>query len=70
MVKTLELVFRNEAGQEVTMSLADPKDALTKAEATAVMQDIITKDIFTSKGGGLTDVVDARVRSRDTASLV
>ncbi|KYZ76472.1 hypothetical protein AXX12_08550 [Anaerosporomusa subterranea] len=69
MVKTLELVFRNESGQEVTLSLADPKDALTKAEAQTVMQDIIAKNIFTSKGGDLTDAVDARVRSRDTVSL-
>jgi hypothetical protein len=69
MVKTLELVFRNDSGQEVTLSLADPKDTLTKAEAQTVMQDIITKNIFTSKGGDLTDAVDARVRSRDTVSL-
>lgn len=70
MVKTLELVFRNEAGQEVTLSLADPKDVLTKTEAEAVMQDIITNNIFTSKGGDLVSAVDARVRSRDTISLV
>lgn len=69
MVKTLELVFRNEAGQEVTLSLADPKDVLTKTEAEAVMQDIITNNIFTSKGGDLVSAVDARVRSRDTVSL-
>lgn len=70
MVKTLELVFRNQSGQEVTISLADPKDALTKAEAQTVMLDIIAKNIFTSKGGDLTDAVDARVRSRDTVPLV
>jgi hypothetical protein len=69
MVKTLELVFRNQSGQEVTISLADPKDSLTKTEAQAVMEDMIAKNIFTSKGGDLAEVVDARVRSRDTVSL-
>lgn len=69
MVKTLELVFRNESGQEVTLSLADPKDSLTKAEAETVMDNIITQNIFTSKGGDLVSKVDARVRSRETVSL-
>lgn len=69
MTKTLELVFRNASGQEVTISLADPKDTLARSEAQTVMEDIIAKNIFTSKGGDLTDVVDARVRSRDTVAL-
>lgn len=70
MVKTLELVFRNQSGKEITISLADPKDGLTKAQAQTVMQDIIAKNIFTSKGGNLQEIVDARVRSRDAVSLV
>lgn len=70
MVKTLELVFRNTSGQSVTVSLADPKDDLTLTQAQTVMQDIISKNIFTSKGGDLSEAVDARIRSRDTVSLV
>ena len=70
MVKTLELVFRNESGQSVTISLADPKDGLTLAEAQNVMQDMIAKSIFNSKGGNLIEAVDARIRSRDTVSLI
>lgn len=70
MVKTLELVFRNQSGKETTISMADPKDGLTKAEAQLVMQDIIAKNIFTTKGGDLKEIVDARVRSRDAVSLV
>lgn len=69
MAKTLELVFRNAAGQEVTLSLADPKESLTLSEAQTVMADIIAQNIFTSKGGDLTDHVDARLRSRETVSL-
>lgn len=69
MVKTLELVFRNQSGKEITISLADPKDGLTKTQAVTVMQDIIAKNIFTTKGGDLKESVDARVRSRDAVSL-
>lgn len=69
MVKTLELVFRNQSGKEVTINLADPRDDVTQAQAKAVMQDILTKNIFSTKGGDLTQIVDARVRTRDAVSL-
>jgi hypothetical protein len=63
------MVFRNEAGAEATISLADPKDALTLAEVQTVMQDIIVKNIFTTKGGDLLDVVEARIRVLDVTQL-
>ncbi len=70
MIKTLELVFRTSAGNEVTLSLPDPKDDLTLAEAQTVMQDIITRNIFVNKGSALTERVEARIRSRETVALV
>lgn len=69
MVKTLELVFRNQSGKEVTISLADPKETLTLSQAQSVMQDIIAKNVFITKGGELKDIVDARIRTRDAVSL-
>ncbi len=70
MTKTLEMVFRNQAGKEVVLSIADPKDNLTKAQVAPVMQDIIAKNVFTTKGGDLVQAVDARIRTRDAVSLV
>lgn len=70
MTKTLEMVFRNSSGKEVTMSLADPKEDLTKAQVDAVMQEIISRNIFTSKTGELTQSVEARIRTRDAIALV
>ncbi len=64
MVKTLELVFRNTSGQSVTVSLADPKSDLTLTQAQVVMQDIISKNIFTSKGGDLAEAVGAYTQPR------
>lgn len=69
MKKTLEMVFRNEAGSEVTISLADPKDGLTLAGVQAVMNDIIAQNIFTTKGGDLADVVEGRIRVIDVTQL-
>ena len=69
MAKTLELVFRNQSGKEVTINLANPKDDVTQAQAKTVMQDILTKNIFSTKGGDLAQIVDARVLTRDAVSL-
>ena len=70
MTKTLEMVFRNSSGKEVTMSLADPKEDLTKAQVDAVMQEIISRNIFISKTGELTQSVEARIRTRDAIALI
>jgi len=69
MVKTLEMVFRNENGKSVTLSLLEPKDNLTLAEVTTVMQDMISKNIFSTTTGDLVQIVEARIRSNDMAVL-
>lgn len=69
MVKTLEMVFRNENGKSVTLSLLEPKDNLTLTEVNTVMQDIISKNIFSTASGDLVQVVEARIRSNDVALL-
>ena len=69
MVKTLEMVFRNGSGKEVVLSMVDVKDNLTLADVKAVMQDIVTKNIFTTKSGDLVQVMEARIRSKDSTVL-
>lgn len=69
MAKTLEMVFRNESGKEVTLNVADPREDLTLAEVRTVMEDIIAKQIFESKTGDLAQIVEARISSKDTAVL-
>ena len=69
MVKTLEMVFRNESGKSVTLSLLEPKDNLTLTEVSTVMQDVISKNIFSTTSGDLVQVIEARIRSNDMAVL-
>ncbi|WP_371372091.1 DUF2922 domain-containing protein [Sporomusa aerivorans] len=69
MTKTLELVFRTSAGNETVISVPEPKDDLTLAQAQVVMQDIIAKGIFAVKGNALAERVEARIRSRETVAL-
>jgi len=69
MVKTLEMVFRNESGKEVVISIAEPKDDLTLAQVNTVMQAIVAKNVFSTKTGDLVQIVEARIRSNDMAVL-
>lgn len=69
MTKTLEMVFRNQSGKEVVLSVADPREDLTKAEVDAVMGDIVAKNIFSSKGGDFIQAIEARIRTRDAVAL-
>lgn len=69
MVKTLEMEFRNETGKSVVLRMVEPKDAITLAEVTTVMEDIIAKNIFSTTSGDLVQVVEARILSSDSLVL-
>ena len=69
MTKTLEMTFRTTGGREVVMSLPEPKDTLTLAQVQTVMQTILTKNLFSTKTGDLTQIVDAKVRVLDVTTL-
>lgn len=64
MVSYLEMVFRNQAGQLVTISVPDPRPDITAGEVEAVMDTIIAQNIFTSPGGDLVAKVEARIVER------
>jgi len=70
MTKNLDMKFKTSGGKEVTLSLLDPKDDLTLAQATTAMTDIIAKDIFIIDGSKLTEIVSAKIRIADTQALV
>ena len=69
MKKTLQMPFRNQGGSEVNILVPDPKDALTKAQVSAVQADIIAKNLFTSTGGDLIAALDPVILTQDTAVL-
>ena len=69
MTKVLEMHFRNETGKEVTILVNNPKDGLTAAAVTVVMQNIITKNLFSTTSGDLVQIVSAQLRSTDVAEL-
>jgi hypothetical protein len=64
MATYLEMLFRNQAGQLVTISVIDPRPDITPGEVEVVMDIIIAQNIFTSPGGDLVAKVQARVIER------
>ncbi len=65
----LELVFKNELGKDVTVTVLDPKDGITAAQATSAANIIIAKNIFSSTGGDLIELTTARIRVLDVTEL-
>ncbi|MCR3922749.1 MAG: DUF2922 domain-containing protein [Firmicutes bacterium] len=69
METVLQLVFRNEDGRLFTLNVQNPKDDLTEATVTPVMDLILAKNLFQSTGGALVQKVSARLVSRDTVDV-
>ena len=69
MKKVLEMQFRNATGKEVTLIVNEPKAGLTAAAVSAVMKNIIAKNIFSTASGDLVQIVGAHLKSTDVAEL-
>jgi hypothetical protein len=61
--------FLNQGGNNVTISLDNPKEDLTAAEVQTAMDLIIARNIFTSSGGDLISKAYARVIDTTTTEL-
>ena len=69
ITRTLRMSFKNQAGNTVSISLDNPKEDLTTETVEAVMDLLITKNIFTTSGGDLVGKADAKLISTDTVDL-
>lgn len=69
MSSTLQMIFRNEEGRNVTISIADPRDDLQVSEVEAVMTGILERNIFNTSGGDIGSLLKAQLVSRDVEIL-
>lgn len=67
---TLQLVFRNQEGRTVTISLNEPLEELEAQDIETVMDLIIEKNVFESAGGELIDKVAARIVAREVTTII
>jgi len=64
MAKKIELIFKNELGKNVTLSLDTPIEPVDPVQVALVMDQVITEGVFISSGGALISKYAARVVER------
>ncbi len=67
--KVLRMTFNNAMGGTSSITLAEPKDGITTVEIEAVMDQIITKNIFLGSGGALISKSDIKIVNTTTDDL-
>ncbi|AKS37828.1 hypothetical protein NP92_01380 [Anoxybacillus gonensis] len=60
-MKTLELQFMNEEGKTVRFTIDAPREDVTEAQISQVMDVIIAANVFPSSGGDLIAKKGARL---------
>ncbi len=67
--KVLRITFNNALGSAISYTLPEPKDELTAAQIEAVMDTVITKNIFLTAGGELVSKRDIKIIDTTTNDL-
>ncbi|WP_010631517.1 DUF2922 domain-containing protein [Sporolactobacillus vineae] len=68
-MKKLNLVFLNEQGKSVTLSLNDPIEPADPVAVKAAMDEVIAQNVFVSTGGLLTQLKSARISENNTTPI-
>lgn len=61
MAKRLVMSFKTAEGSTTSLTVDQPKDTVTDVQVRAVMENIITKNIFNTNAGDLTEVKSAQI---------
>jgi hypothetical protein len=69
MEYTLTMVFNTEYGVKTSLSVSGVKSTITKAEADALMDTIIAKDVFTTNSGKLVGKESASLIGKQTTKF-
>ncbi|TMN21764.1 DUF2922 domain-containing protein [Lentibacillus cibarius] len=68
-MKKLELKFLNQDGKTVTYSLEKPVEPVDSAAIKAAMDEIIAQNAFTSSGGDVASIKEARIVERNVQGI-
>ena len=58
------LTFNTEASKKASLTITDVKETITSDEANALMDAIISNDIFNTKSGSFVSKVEAKLTER------
>ncbi len=67
--KKLQMVFALADGKQLTYSLTDPKEGITKAEVEAAMNNMITNSIISKNGVTASTIAEMYVRTTENVEL-
>ena len=66
----LQLVFKCTNGKKRIIIINNPRENVTLEEATDVMQQLITLNVFESANGDLQEIVEARLHTCEYTVLL
>ena len=69
MEYTLAMTFLTDAGLKTTLSVSGVKSALTKDEVNALMDTVISKNIFETNSGDLVKKSGAQLTQRQVTKF-
>ena len=62
----LYMTFKNAIGNTCTFTVEDPLEEITSVEVKAMMEKIISLNIFLPRGYSITTMVSAKIVNKDT----
>ncbi len=66
---SLLMTFINASGDKVNLSISGVKQDITEPQVSTLMDTIIAKDVFLSKGGSLASKYGAQLTQRQTTKF-
>lgn len=66
----LELIFQNQDGKRVTISVQEPRLDVSPEEVEEAMETIMENNVFESNGGDLVAILGARLVTRQVEELL
>ncbi|WP_017728275.1 DUF2922 domain-containing protein [Halalkalibacterium ligniniphilum] len=69
MSKQLELLFENEDGRQVTISLESPIEPVDPIAVKNVMDNMLSTNAFTTAGGDFVSIRGARIVERNVEEI-
>ena len=70
MAQTLQMIFQNEEGRNVTISVADARNDLEPLDVETAMNGIVDDNLFITSGGEIVKPVRGQIVSRHVQTLV
>ena len=70
MAQTLQMIFQNEEGRNVTISIADARVNLEPLDVETAMNNIVSGNLFITNGGEIIKAVRGQLVSRYVQTIV